>query len=158
MNLVNVDKAVTIMERARDIGSILYMASWQGRVIAKDDGDYLRECGTGACFGGWVAVSPEFRADGGSMAAISGAPRIHFEDTECCGPSAIAIWLGIGHEEASCLCGIGGNDNETAYPDDSEEDGEIAINAITFNDVLEALNRLKETGTCIVPIVLETER
>ena len=104
MNLTNVNKAIAVMERVKARGDTLDMGCWQGftgeAAVATEAEAHT--CGTAACFGGWVAVSPEFRADGGWANHDTGDPRLGDQ----CGPMAIAEWLGISDNHASGICGI----------------------------------------------------
>ena len=85
------------------------MSMWQGieGVIHLDEGT-LHACGTSACFAGWLAVSPEWQADGGYV-GLDGSPRMIVDGEEEDDGEAIAHWLGIPIELADklCCCGLG---------------------------------------------------
>lgn len=78
INHTRVLQAVAVMQRVIDRGDRLYMGSWQCNL---DSSNYTKEeelhkCGTAACFGGWLAVSPEFKKVGGEVNRLSGAPKL----------------------------------------------------------------------------------
>lgn len=67
---------ITVMQRVHDNNCKFGMRCWQDLDTtgeAKSTEADLKECGTPACFGGWLAVSPEFIALGGLCKAW-GAP------------------------------------------------------------------------------------
>ena len=103
MNKENVKKAIAIMESVVERDDKFNMNIWRG--VLDDDVKpplteaRLRACGTAACFAGWVAVSPEFRTDGG-VVGVTGAPRLG----ERIGAIAIAKWLEIPKVTAGGLC------------------------------------------------------
>lgn len=83
-----------------------------------------------ACnLGGWLAVSPSFRA-GGGRATTNGQPEIRGEY----GEYAIAEWFGIPVEIAGALVGA-------SYPGYYDK-----VDVSTLEKALEALYRMKETG------------
>lgn len=89
MNKENVRKAIAIMKRAGKVK----MEYWQGqedvRIVTTEE--EVHTCGNGACFAGWVAVSPEFQADGGGVDDDIGCPVLKGNK----GSLAIAEWLDI---------------------------------------------------------------
>lgn len=102
MNRENIQKAIDIMERAAKHDAI-NMINWQMNYVAITETDVkrcakneaeLHSCGNKACFAGYLAISPEFQADGGSM-LNSGVPEIQSGMGYLYGESAIAEWLGI---------------------------------------------------------------
>jgi hypothetical protein len=119
----NIDKAIAIMKRAGKVD----MGAWQSGNEAKTEAD-AHECGTVACFAGWVALSPEFQADGGGVGWY-GEPILGEHSCEL----AIGKWLDIEINIAFGLC-CGGQycvyDNEDP----------------TKEDVIEALETLRDTG------------
>ena len=145
MNLTNVNKAIAVMERVKARGDDLDMCVWQQRRrpangnsrMLKTAEEELHTCGTSACFAGWVAVSPEFKEDGGYAHPLDGAPRIGVADDQY----AIAKWLGISGKEAGILCGL--HDVPLAY-------GSKGVTHITVGDVLAALYRLRDTGSALI--------
>ena len=101
MNKENVEKAIAIMKRAGTVDMRWWQISsirdgWGCTIFATGEAD-MHKCGNSACFAGWVAVSPEFRADGGWADAGSGAPTIRIGDEERENCSAIAAWLDIDY-------------------------------------------------------------
>src|SRR5690606_6645405 len=113
MNKENIEKAIAIMKRAGKVD----MLCWQ------DNPNTIKEeinmCGTSACFAGWVAVSPEFKASGGDVDEFSGTPMLYrYNNLVGSGVSAMAIWLGISNELADSL--VLGNTEE--YDGEDDED------------------------------------
>ena len=99
-----------------------------------DRGEYVTEekhlCGTPCCFAGYIAVSPEFQADGGE-AGMCGAPELGNIYDE----HAIREWLGCSTVHAEAVC----SNNDRAYP-------EIGIRLTEFADVIAALVSLRDYG------------
>lgn len=75
-----------------------YSKDW----ITTEEG-LLADCGTAACLAGWIAVSAEFRADGGYSGGF-GAPMISLLGKSLRGVDAVQYWLDIEPEEADALC------------------------------------------------------
>ena len=137
MNKSNVQKAINIMQRVIDRGDAFDMRGWQftspsERRVAEVD---LHTCGQAACFGGWVAVSPEFQKDGGRVSNISGAPLYKERDRQY----AIAEWLEVSTREAESLCGLEVDKRNDLY--------QVKLYEITPDMVIHALFRLLETGS-----------
>ena len=138
MNKTNVIKAIAVMERVKERGDSFSMRHWQfpredsGRACTSEDD--LHECRMPACFGGWIAVSPEFIANGGSAAPSSGVPVFGSGDP---GDASIGAWLGINEEDSANLCGL----FETAMY------GGKPVVDVNVDDVLRVLYRLRDTGT-----------
>jgi hypothetical protein len=100
MNKVNVQKAIDIMKRAGNLD----MRSWQGLNLELcETEEDLRSCGTAACLAGWIAVSPDWKADGGDR-CWNGSPLIEANERTIDGVKAIAYWLDIPFSYASKLC------------------------------------------------------
>jgi hypothetical protein len=98
MNIENVNKAIAIMQRAQEHNSV-YMCNWQkgdGALVCNEEA--FHSCGNVACFAGHIAVSPEFRADGGTCNS-AGTPIYRGKG----GATAIAVWLGISSGLAASL-------------------------------------------------------
>lgn len=99
MNIDNINIAIRIMQRVKDLELPLDMGVWQAHrpkgYLCKTV-EELHYCGTAACFAGHVAVSPEW--PGG--VALSGAPELN----GIFGTDAIAKWLDIGHKNSCLLC------------------------------------------------------
>lgn len=135
MNIENVNKAIDVMERVKARGDNFDLSTWQGGfdggVIAREED--LHACGTSACFAGWVAVSPEFQADGGEV-NFDGSPQYSVFRCE----SAIREWLNLPHKEADDMCGM--RDSTQVY-------GKNDSRSVTVDDVLAALYRLRDTGS-----------
>jgi hypothetical protein len=93
MNKENMLKAIAVMRRAAEHKSI-NMQAWQspktGRVLVKTE-EELHSCGNKACFAGYLAVSPEWIADGVALTP-AGCPII---TPKIFGYTAIAEWLDI---------------------------------------------------------------
>ena len=138
MNKDNVQKAIKVIQRVVDQGRSFDMGSWQddtGCVIQRTEVE-LHECGTAACFGGWVAVSPEFQADGG-LPTDSGMPSL---PNARAGSPAIATWLDISDDDANELTGIYVNLYWGEDPVDEHH-------TVTAQEVLDVLVRLRDTGS-----------
>jgi hypothetical protein len=119
----NIEKAIAIMKRAGEVD----MDVWQAGVRSSTE-VYAHLCGTVCCLGGWIALSPEFQADGGTVGEY-GEPVLD----GCTGERAIRNWMGLRLKVAYALCMIEGY---SVY--DSEEP--------TKEDVIKALETLLETG------------
>lgn len=127
INTVAVTQAIQIMERVIDRGSEVIMANWQTPFL--EDGTQgvaqedllctdemeMHNCGTAACFAGWVAVSPEWKRIGGSIDP-SGGPLLRHKGQELFGSEAIAAWLNIPQHQAELLTCISAEcTGRTAY-------------------------------------------
>lgn len=157
MNIDNVNKAIAVMERVRDQHRAFNMWTWQE--FEEDDTSEalnfeagLVNCGTAACFAGWVAVSDEFKQDGGNTCPIDGCPTFPIiEDGEkrmCEGATAISTWLDIPQVEAALITATHNSEaNEQFYGKKLE--------FVTAHDVLEVLYRLRDFGTILSPIQQE---
>jgi len=131
MNKLNVRKAITIIERARDANKVLDMGIWQGE-NGEEVALYEINCDTPCCFAGYVAISNEFQADGGSVDQSCGSPIYKHEVKT----TSIRLWLDISPDQANSLCGLGVN---WAYDGLDDEN-------ITFDNVIDALVSLHNTG------------
>lgn len=126
MNIENIDKAIAIMRRAGRVD----MHSFQsGDEILRSE-EELHLCGTAACFAGWVAVSPEFHADGGGMDGSGPCYKGRLDE------EAIAGWLEIPLSLADGLV----FPTRRIYPRMSIE---AAWEEVTAADVINALERIK---------------
>ena len=109
MNIENMKAAIAIMQRVIDRGDKVDMVNWQTtksgyntfsfEPIAKTE-DELHACGNAACFAGYVAISPEWRAAGGFVlgsAAPSLAHNSQFNPHpwNLSNESGIAAWLDL---------------------------------------------------------------
>lgn len=143
VNIKNVGSAIAIMTRVKARSDKFSMVDWQNveepsSVVCRNEKE-LHACGTGACFAGWVAVSPEWAAYGGKVHPDTGAPVLGTFMPE----GAIARWLGIHHIEAEQLCGL--DDYPLVYGPNKP------AHEVTVDDVLEVLYRLRDTGSCLLP-------
>lgn len=86
MNIERLNQAISIMKRAGAVD----MTNWQEETFIRcaTTEANLHTCGNTACFAGWVAVSPEFKAAGGRV-GTSGCPYFDL----CIGHNAINRWL-----------------------------------------------------------------
>lgn len=96
INLERLEQAIAVMRRAGAVD----MRRWQSGEVRETEAG-LHECGTAACFAGWLAVSPEFQASGGSL-DTKGAPGMPAYKRHH-GGGAVAEWLEVEHEEARAL-------------------------------------------------------
>lgn len=109
VNKVNVQKAIDIMERVpNDMLNMRFFQSGSlyGTVTTEEA---LHACGNKACFAGYIAVSPEFKADGGKS-SWSGAPRLTPGDNAT---DSISKWLDIDLDLAESFVF---GDSDTFYP------------------------------------------
>ena len=160
MNKSNVQKAINVMLRVKARGDNFDMSRWQQvnfslklpeqlqSIGILNTERELHECGSAACFGGWVASSPEFAADGGK-AVGSGYPIL--DGTR--GARAIALWLDIEPYEARALCLDKCFISENIYtevPRFTDTTGQTDIidpGLVTVDMVIAALDRLLATGS-----------
>ena len=87
MNKKHIQIVIDVMTRVRDQGRAFDFSQWQGFDYGDDPVITERElhtCGSPACVGGWLAVSPEFAAVGGSVGEC-GQP-IYREEEGVTGP------------------------------------------------------------------------
>lgn len=109
MNRERILYAIELMKQVRDEGKKLDMTGWQqSDTPAKD----FHTCGTACCFGGWLAISPKFKQDGGRIGCF-GAPMFGEDiltDQEYLlrdvGSQAIANYLEIDEDASDHLCAI----------------------------------------------------
>jgi len=67
MKLRRMDVCIKVMQRVVDLKRAFNLGSWQQSGIKRKKEKALHNCGSAACFGGWLAVSPEFQRAGGSV-------------------------------------------------------------------------------------------
>ena len=140
MNIENVKKAIAIMKRAGEVNMEYWQTSKHGYDFKTTEAE-LHECGTAACFAGWVAVSPEWKQSGGGV-ADGGIPEIK----GLSGILAISEWLGINYIDVNYL--ICGNCIEIdGLKDDmySKYYNKLWSN-VNANDVIEKLEELLGKG------------
>lgn len=94
------------------------------------------------CFGGWLAVSPEWTEAGGRVDKVSGSP-VWPESTgrPLFGSQAVAEFFEISQEEAEVLTAT-----HTALENDDEAGYAKPITEITAQDVIDKLIELRDTG------------
>lgn len=125
MRTQNILASIEIMKRAEAANS-LSMFKWQ--TVQPFDNPAptvtteaeLHQCGNKACFAGHIAVSPEFKADGGSCVS-RGSPAYRNEDGWVVNEaeSAIGRWLGVDNDVAWLLIyniSIGIDKNDLRHP------------------------------------------
>ena len=150
MNKVNVQHTINIMTRVKDRDDTLDMSCWQRpskHTVHHEKEMELHWGGSAADLAGWVAVSPEFIADGG-YAYNRGKPVLK----TAVGAKAIAHWLNITEKHARLLTTSGATTGPqeilTVYPDINYKstDG-MFLAHITPDHVIAALTRLLKTGS-----------
>lgn len=104
MNKANISYAIRVMRRVQARDRAFDMRSWQSRFSQFNRYPHTEkaavECGTACCFGGWLALSPGWRKQGGST-NIGGMPIIWLKPyLNVRGSRALAHFLGIGYEQA----------------------------------------------------------
>ncbi len=97
-----------------------------------------RERGIAASFGGWVALSPEWNAAGGSK-FNNGMPILRVGQQTYVSAEAIAKWLNISKSQAALLTCIGSSVDKE---DRSNFYGGKKLTQITPSDVLDKLKVL----------------
>lgn len=85
MNKVRIEYSIGLMREAKNFNIQNYQEPLSSFTIEE-----LHERGASACFGGYIALSPRFQADGGSV-GLGGSPNYK----GLVGPVAIAAWLDI---------------------------------------------------------------
>ncbi len=132
-----VRKAIAVMNRAVKANGNFCMLNWQlpksdflpikkarnhkrrvefrygfGTLDYKRSETELHQCGSAACFAGYVAISPEFLEDGG-YTGLGGSPNIMSPATaefpggeKYAGERAIAWWMGLSEQAAESLCAV----------------------------------------------------
>ena len=103
-NLKRVRQCIRMMQNAKNLN----MLAWQRAPGANRDSNEakdtrtLHKCGNTACFAGYLAISPAFKAVGGRQTR-GGSPELGYAH----GPSAVAEYLGISESLALDLvyCG-----------------------------------------------------
>lgn len=103
MNLSRLDTLITVMTRVRDRQYAFSIVDWQHTEYIEVTEEDLHNCGMPACVGGWLAVSPEFIADGGKADELFGYPLFAEFESEY----AIKAYLDCDIGLARDICGIG---------------------------------------------------
>jgi len=73
MNLQRMIKAAEWMLKIHETGDKFDLSQWKKPDDSNTTYSSMHKCGTSACFGGWLAVSPDFKKEGGE-ADIGGCP------------------------------------------------------------------------------------
>jgi hypothetical protein len=94
-NIDNINKAIAIMLRAKNLNMTAFQANVNGLTLVTTE-EELHKCGNTACFAGYVAVSPEWQAEGGLC--VDGSPQR--DEAETPEGDVIAEWLGISRHLA----------------------------------------------------------
>lgn len=141
MNIDNIDKAIAVMQRARNLS----MIKWQDRrnttrIIESEE--ELHACGNSACFAGYISVSHEFQLDGGGIDEINGAPKFRGRY----GVSAIALWLDIPRSISELLV-YGKPGVSCVHGEISEFYGKL-FNHVVPQDIIQKLEQLKLGTLC----------
>lgn len=117
MSPTNVQHAINIVARAQhlDMCNWQHGRTWNGLTPCVIDESELKTCGTAACVGGHIAVSPEWKEAGGFASRSTGAPfrYAHIKGEERCqrGVQAIAHWLHLSEDLVNNLL-LGHNPKE----------------------------------------------
>lgn len=76
MNIQRMIKAAEWMLKIHEAGDSFNLLAWRGNTSNAKTYPEFHKCGSSACFGGWLAVSPDFRKEGGSVdLSRDGAPK-----------------------------------------------------------------------------------
>lgn len=113
MNLKHMEQAIAIMKRAGKFNIEKWQARPEGnfKTQISNTEKELHTCGHTACFGGWVAVSPEWKEFGGILTNFSGAPACYSKkilgqigpsDTVT-GADALSVWLDLDIRLVNCI-------------------------------------------------------
>lgn len=91
MNKENINKAIAVMKRAKN----LQMTAWQNSYEIAQTEDELHTCGNTACFAGYIAISPEFPGTCNEF----GVPEMAFGDGgKVLGSWAILHWFELDED------------------------------------------------------------
>jgi len=106
MNIQNIKIAIDVMERVEKERRPFDMTRWQqghydSAAMYRKYAAHEHECKMAACFGGWLALSPEWQSQGGHV-MYTGAPYYRGE----MGADAIAAFLEVSEETAVGLAGL----------------------------------------------------
>lgn len=145
MNIENINKAIAVMERARDRLS-LKMCDWQ----APRDGEYdvnhvvktekeLHACGNTACFAGHMAVSPEWLEDPLNEMTVNGMPVRTIDGDKFLADEALADWFEVSYDTTESF--VYANDVEGYNPVYNKEWSDVDA-----GDVIYALQLLRDMG------------
>lgn len=104
LNRENIQYAIKLMENAKALDMRLFQTVAKGQPLAQTLGE-LHRSGNSACLGGYIAISPKFRKDGGYSDA-RGAPVYGRSGLSS---GAVGEWFGIP-TLAACQLMFGLND------------------------------------------------
>lgn len=147
MNIENIKKTITIMERAK-LRDDIRMETWQSNVGAGGDKvsneAELHACGNKACLAGYIGLSPEWIEAGGETHS-SGEPYFPFLPTNKWDAApALAHWWGLPSKLTElfvlpyCAEGLGMGGDHLLYGKHWTD--------IRVDDVLRILNELLDIG------------
>ncbi len=125
----NVRSSIALMQRVIDEERGFSIVCWvydQGDCkknpeIASPDEEEATSCGMVACYGGWLAMSKEFRSAGGTNTKSWAPSIINGEGLVLENADAVAHWLGVPLLEAQNIVGIGPS-NVMMSTDSDDED------------------------------------
>lgn len=129
---------ITVMQRVVDNKKPFSINSWRSECTTEHPVQG-HTCGTSACVGGYLAMSPEFIKAGGSADKEDGSPQFKGHD----GFYALGEYLDCNEEE--CYEGVGLAEM-IADPPESEEFYGVDYNWLTAEIVVARLAKLLETG------------
>lgn len=145
-NMDVLKQLIAIVKRARKADKI-YMVSFQvGRDATCMTEASLHSCGNRACFAGYVALSPEWKAYGGGVNPVGKPtyPATQIYDIEPC--QNVGQWLGVSSQCLNMLfysVSVDGNFHYTDF--------HVVYNKpwedVNSGDVLKVLNRVKRAGS-----------
>ncbi|MBL4590776.1 MAG: hypothetical protein JKY96_02330 [Phycisphaerales bacterium] len=112
MNRENVQASINIMQRVIDRGSNFNLSYWAsgGALESCKSEESYHKCGMSACWGGWVAVAPEWPGgvDEGGIPVIENCYGEGLGGVE-----ALAYWLDVDYDVVNAIAGIGSDGAET---------------------------------------------
>lgn len=136
-----IDKAIAVMKRASSLHMKEFQSQKEGQFkpsdweVVKTEIE-LHRCGNRACFAGYIAVSPEFQEDGGSIDHYGSPVYNGFDDS-----NAIADWLGISFGGAHDLVFGDLDDHNMSYSNYYDKEWE----EVTKEDVIRKLQELRRS-------------
>lgn len=151
MNLQNLDHAIAIMKRAGKVN----MHHWQsGNIKQTEESKHI--CGSAACFAGWIGVSPEWAADGGTTTR-SGEPFLDNGNMELESDAkrSLAVWFDLPANFMEML--MFSEDGSIYKYDPSLHDSyddaptvysvyNVPFKTITSVDIVNTLTRIRDLG------------
>jgi len=151
---LNRQLAVTIIQRAIENKTRLDMSAWQQ---FKAEGccqteKELNDCGMAACFGGLIAISPEWLGQGHTISSRGAPIYIDHKNRETKGSYAIREWLGLSSKDAVNLCAM-----ERSTDKKGDIYGSKQTSEITLADVVRVSLYLEKEGHLDNFIEIKTE-